>query len=459
MSTEALARTLATLRYDDLSVETRVHARQFFLDWLACCLRGAGEPAPGILAHAVADEASGTATATVFGAHPRRAPAGIAALLNGAASHTLDMDDLHNASIIHLGTVVMPAALAVAERTHASGRRVIEAIVAGCEAGARIGEAVNPESYFYWHTTGTAGTLAAAAAAAKVLGLDTAQTVACLGSAGTQAAGLWEFIADGAMSKALHAGRAAQSGILSADLAAEGFTAAKRILEGDKGFCRAMSPTPHFDKLSEGLGQSWRLDGNGYKAYTCCRHCHPAIAAALVLRDRAAIDPARIAAIHVKTYRAAAELVDNAAPATPYGYKFSLQYCVAAALLDGRVGLDAFTPEAVARDAARRLMSVLDVAIDPDIDAAFRRDPMKWAAEVAIETSDGASFREYVPYPKGDPMNPLSYAETEAKFRDVAAPRLPGGTADRLLRFAAGLDAVPDVAEALAFLSVPAVAA
>lgn len=459
MATEALAATLAGVRYDDLSEETRAHARQFFLDWLACCIRGADEPAPRILARVAEAEAAGNASATVFGAHPRRAPAGVAALLNGAASHTLDMDDLHNASIIHLGTVVMPAALATAERAHASGRTLIEAIVAGCEAAARIGEAVNPESYFFWHTTGTAGTFGAAAAAAKVLGLDPAQTVSCLGSAGTQAAGLWEFIADGAMSKALHAGRAAQSGILSADLAAQGFTAAKRILEGEKGFCRAMSPSPHLEKLTEGLGCSWRLDGNGYKAYTCCRHCHPAIAAMLALNKRHGLDPARIVAIRVKTYRAAAELVDNPTPATPYGHKFSMQYCVAAAALDGRVGLDVFTAGAVARAAARRLMSVLDVEIDPKIDAEFRRDPMKWAAEVSVETVGGEIFREYVPYPKGDPQNPLSYAETEAKFRDVAAPLLPPGMADRLLGIAANLDAVPDIAAALAFVSSPAVAA
>lgn len=459
MTTQALAALTAAIRYEDLLKSTRANARQFFLDWLACCIRGADQPAAKILRQVQAADGLGAPVATVFCARPFRAPAGVAALVNGAASHALDMDDLHNASIIHLGTVVMPAALAVAERIGASGRDLIAAIVAGCEAAARIGEAVNPESYFYWHTTGTAGTFGAAAAAANLLRLDTAQTVACFGSAGTQASGLWEFLIDGAMSKSLHAGKAAQNGILAADLARAGFTAARRILEGEKGFCRAMSPSPHLGKLSDGLGEGFRIDANGYKAYTCCRHCHSGINAALDLRAERGVDPAAIRAVTVRTYRVARDLVDNPAPATPYGHKFSLQYCVAAALVRGGVGLDAFTPEAVADPAVRAVMERVRVEVDAAIDADFVRDPMKWAAEVVVETTAGGRYSRYVPYPKGDPMNPLTYAETEAKFRAVASPVVGEREGERLLAIAAGLDAIPDVSAALAFLAAEAAVA
>lgn len=224
METEKLAQFVANLTFEQLSSKTIKMAKQSFLDWLGCCIRGSEELPAIILRRVVLAEAQNSAISTVFSKHHFRTSSRTAALLNGAASHTLDMDDLHNASIIHLGTVVMPAALAVAERTKSTGQDLITAIVAGYEVGARVGEAVNPDSYFFWHTTATAGTFGAAAAAAKLLNLDCQQTIHCLGSAGTQAAGLWEFLKDGAMSKPLHSGKAAFNGILAADLAKEGFT-------------------------------------------------------------------------------------------------------------------------------------------------------------------------------------------------------------------------------------------
>ncbi|WP_337995423.1 MmgE/PrpD family protein [Oleispirillum naphthae] len=453
MTTEALARAVASLRYEDLPQTTRQNAKQCFLDWLACCICGAPQPAAEILRREIAREGGGAPAATVFSAAPFRASALNAALLNGAASHALDMDDLHNASIIHLGTVVAPAALAVAERDRLSGRELIAAIVAGYEAGARVGEAVNPGSYFFWHTTGTAGTFGAAAAAARLLKLDAAATVSCFGSAGTQAAGLWEFLIDGAMSKSLHAGKAAMNGILAADLAKAGFTAARQILEGEKGFCRAMTAEPDLAKLTEGLGERYEIDENGFKAYTCCRHCHAAINAAQILRIEEEISPADVAAITVKTNRVAAALVDNPAPKTAYGHKFSLQYCTAAAVTHGRVGLAEFSEAAVAEPETRRLMAATQVVVDAALDAEYARDPKKWSAEVAIETRGGKRFSRFVPYPKGDPQNPLSYAETEEKFRGVATPVLGGERTARLLAVCAGLERVPDIAAAFAFLT------
>src|SRR5580700_4238753 len=183
-----------------------------------------------------------------------RSSAAGAALANGVASHILEFDDVHKGSTLHAAAPVIPAALAVAEREHADGRAFMLAVALGYEAALRIGEAVNPSHYRYWHPTGTAATFGAAVAAGSLMKLSPPQMVDALGSAGTQAAGLWEFNADGAMSKHLHPGKAAFNGILAADLARIGFTGASRVLEGERGFFRAMSASHDATRITSGLG-------------------------------------------------------------------------------------------------------------------------------------------------------------------------------------------------------------
>src|SRR5437764_9244079 len=175
---------------------------------------------------------------------------------------------------MHAGAAVISAALAVAEREHAAGQAFLLAVTLGYDAALRIGEAVNPSHYRFWHPTGTAATFGAAVAAGSLLRLDAEGLQHALGSAGTQAAGLWEFNADGTMSKHLHPGKAAFNGVLSADLAKAGFTGAGRILEGERGFVRAMSSATDFTRITEGLGSSWKISENCYKVWSCCGHTH-----------------------------------------------------------------------------------------------------------------------------------------------------------------------------------------
>src|SRR5207237_10321994 len=189
----------------------------------------------------------------------------VAPFANGIASHILELDDVHKASTMHAGAPVIPAALAVAEREHADGRAFMLAVTLGYDAALRIGEAVNPSHYRFWHPTGTAATFGAAVAAGSLLALDAARMLNALGSAGTQAAGLWEFNADGAMSKHLHPGKAAFNGVLSADLARAGFTGATRILEGDRGFFCAMSTSHDATRITDELGARWKVSENCYK--------------------------------------------------------------------------------------------------------------------------------------------------------------------------------------------------
>src|ERR1700742_3871654 len=235
---KTLADFLARTTWSDLPRSAIVDTQRSILDWLGSAMAGSIEP-PARMAQHVVSGLGACDEATVFSGH--RASAAAAALANGVASHILELDDIHKGSTVHAAAPVIPAALAVAERENADGRAFMLAVALGYEAALRIGEAVNPSHYEFWHPTGTAATFGAAAAAGSLLDLDAAQMVDALGSAGTQAAGLWEFNADGSMSKHLHAGKAAFNGILAADLARHGFTGASRILEGDRGFFRATS--------------------------------------------------------------------------------------------------------------------------------------------------------------------------------------------------------------------------
>jgi len=219
--TRQLAEVLASSTPDDLPADTLTHASRAVLDWLGSALAGSIEP-PARIAQQVAAGLGRADEATIFGAGLGSAAA--AAFANGVASHILELDDIHKGSTVHAAAPIVPAALAVAERGHASGRQFLAAVALGYEAAFRIGEAVNPSHYRFWHPTGTVATFGAAVAAGAVMRLTAGQMLHAIGTAGTQAAGLWEFNADGAMSKHLHPGKAAMDGVLSAYLARAGFT-------------------------------------------------------------------------------------------------------------------------------------------------------------------------------------------------------------------------------------------
>ncbi len=278
--TRRLAEFLAAARYPDLPPSVVDHARRAVLDWLGSALAGSVEP-PARRAQQFVASLGVSEDATVFSGG--RSSASGAALANGVAAHILEFDDIHKTSTVHAAAPVISAALAVAEREHVDGRAFLLAVTLGYEAALRIGEAVNPSHYRYWHPTGTAATFGAAAAAGSLIHLSPAQMLDALGSAGTQAAGLWEFNADGAMSKHLHPGKAAFNGILAADLARIGFTGATRILEGERGFFRAMSASYDESRVTDKLGETWKIAENCYKLYSCCGHTHTAIDVALDL--------------------------------------------------------------------------------------------------------------------------------------------------------------------------------
>ncbi len=403
-------------------------ARRYLLDWLGSTLAG-GELEPPRIVQAVVEELGGGAQATVL-ASGRRTSAPLAALANAAASHVLEMDDLDRASISHPGAPVIAAALAVGERDGASGEELLDAIAIGYEAMIRIGEALGPAHYEHWHMTGTSGTLGAACAASRLARFDPHRTLMALGSAGTMTAGLWEFLADGAMSKQLHPAKAAHDGVLATLLAARGFTAATRILEGPKGLFAAMAPDGDPAAIVSGLGPemaSWRIGGVSFKVHASCRHTHPAVDAALALREEQGLDPADVERITVRLYGQALGLLEGMEPTTPYAAKFSLPYCVASALTYGDLAPHRFSDEAIVDPGVLALADRISFSVDPELDALY---PRAWPSIVRVTTAHGRTLERRVDHPAGDPENGLSDEDVAAKFTSMVGPLLGGRSGD-----------------------------
>ena len=370
-----------------------------------------------------------------------------AAALNAVFGHVMDMDDVHNASITHLAVITVPTAFALGQQLGKSGKEIIEAEAAGYEAGARIGEAINPSSYKYWHTTGVVGAFAAGVTAAKLLGLDEEQMVNCLGSAGTQAAGLWEFLASGSMSKVLHTANANLCGLRSAELAKLGFTGAPTILEGDRAFVNALAPEPDLDSLTKGFGEGYRIEENSFKPYACCRHTHSANYCIEKILSAHALDPEDIVSITDDTYSTAVQTTNNPYPENPYAAKFSLQFCIAAAIVLKDLSDRTFTVENINNPAVKALMEKIKVKVNKELDDEFKQDPNQWSHRLTICLKNGETITEQVDYPIGDFKNPFDWEMADRKFRLLTEDMIGGEGVTRLLDKLHNLETIQDINE------------
>jgi len=379
----------------------------------------------------------------------RRTSPLFAALVNGAASHVVEQDDLHNASVFHPATVVFPAALAAAQQTGASGQDMISASVAGYEMGVRVGSYLGRSHYKVFHTTGTAGTLAASTAVSHLLGADEEVMLHALGSAGTQAAGLWEFLRDAADSKQLHTAKAAADGLLAAYIARDGFTGATRILEGKQGMAAGMSSDAEAERLVEGLGEKWAVPETSFKFHASCRHTHPAADALLEGMRENGLDADQIAGVRARVHGAAIDVLGPVSdPRTIHQSKFSMGFVLALIAARGSAGIDDFTEEALEDPELRGFSERVEMVLDPEVDAAY---PRRWIGLVEIETTGGDRITSRVDVPKGDPGNTLSREELEEKARRLAA--FQGGASDEEMDGIIGrvwnLDREPDVRDLL----------
>ncbi|MDP1731406.1 MAG: MmgE/PrpD family protein [Devosia sp.] len=412
-----LATFAASLHYGDIPDEVVARAVDFFVDWAGSALSGSGQRAIGILERFAETMGPSGGKAQILTSRRMTSPL-FAALVNAAASHISEQDDVHNGSVFHPAAVVFPAALATAQHAGASGRDFIAAAVAGYETGIRVGEFLGRSHYRVFHTTGTAGTIAAAVAAGRLLKLSPAAMVEAIGSAGTQAAGLWEFLRDAADSKQLHTAKAAGDGLTAAFLAKDGFTGAKRILEGPQGMAAGMSSDADPAKLTDRLGSRWALIETSFKFHASCRHTHPSADALLQVIETGGLSPLDIDRVTAHVHQGALDVLGPVTnPATVHQAKFSMPATLGLIAVHRRAGMAEYNGY-FKDERARSFLHRVQMQFDPEVDAAY---PNRWIGKVTVVAKDGRKLSGRVDEPKGDPGNTLSREEIDAKARRLAA--------------------------------------
>jgi 2-methylcitrate dehydratase PrpD len=415
---QTLSAFLASIRYEDLPEPVVARTEELFLDWFASALAGKGARPVSTIAAFAAAMGPGDGTAENLLTRKHTSPL-FAALVNGAASHFVEQDDLHNSSVLHPGTVVFPAVLAAAQDVGATGRDLIAAAVAGYECGVRVGEFLGRSHYKIFHTTGTAGKLAAAAGVAHVLKLDAGKMQHCLGSAGTMAAGLWEFLRDAADSKQLHTAKAAADGLMAAYIARDGFTGARDILEGRQGMAAGMSSDADARWLVDGLGTRWATAETSFKFHASCRHTHPAADALQTLMRQHQLKADDIVKVTAHVHQGAIDVLGPVTdPQTVHQSKFSMGFVLAMIATLGRASLADFTEKSIKNNELRKFHDRVTMVFDKDIDAAY---PRRWIGRVTVQTGDGRTLECRVETPKGDPENTLSRPELEDKAQRLVA--------------------------------------
>lgn len=411
-----LAHFAAELQYENIPAPVMRRAEDLFLDWLGSALAGKiGRPVQAIeaLAREMGPQQGGS---EVLISRRKTSPL-FAAMVNGASSHYIEQDDVHNGSVFHPAAVIFPAVLAIAQDRDLSGREMMTAAVAGYEAGIRIGEFMGRSHYKVFHTTGTVGTVAAAIAVGRLINLSPEKMRHAIGSAGTQAAGLWEFLKDAADSKQLHTAKAASDGLLAALLAEKGFSGAKQILEGTKGMAAGMSQDANVACLTDRLGERWATIETSFKFHASCRHTHPAADALLQVMQQHGLKADQIASVTTRVHQGAIDVLGPVVdPQTVHQAKFSMGTVLGLIGLYGKAGVREFDEsfrEAAVQDFRKRV----NMELDDEVDGAY---PARWIGKVTVKTVDGRELHGRVDEPKGDPGNSLSREELEHKAVSLA---------------------------------------
>lgn len=457
-ATRDIADWVAGASLDRMPAEVVERARAGVIDTIGVILAGVHEPVTRIAAGLVADD-GGTPAAAQLGT-TLRTTAEAAALLNGISGHALDYDDVSASLTGHPSVVVVPAALAAAELAEASGAGFLQAYVVGVEVMAKLGLAIGPAHYRAgWHATSTLGTLGAAAAAGRVLGLDAERLAHALAIAVSEASGSRRNF--GTMTKPFHAGHAARCGVAAARLAARGMTGDPTAIEAPLGLFALLSygegrPVA----IGPALGRPYDLAAAGLsvKKYPCCFATHRAADAVLDLRTRHGIlAPAQVEAVTVTVPVGGVSPLIHDRPTNGLEAKFSMQYVLAAALLDGRIGLDAFRDEAVHRPEAQALLAHITVHEDAGIPVGA--NPIEEGhVDVEVRLRGGAVVTRRVTHPRGSPADPLRPEDLAAKFRGCAAAVLDRDQAEAAFQRLLEVDREPDVRGLVAALT-PAAAA
>jgi len=444
--TRTLARFLVQHRYPDIPEKVRHEAARSFLNWVGCAV-GACRHETVERALAALDEFSGPRVATILG-RGEKVDVMLAALLNGASSHTFDFDDTHLKTVIHPSGPVASAILALAEKKPVRGEDFVHAFILGIEAECRIGNAVYPSHYDAgWHITATAGVFGAAAAAGRLLGLTEQQMVWALGIAATQSSGLREMF--GTMAKPMHPGMAARNGLAAAFLAQQNFTSAEQGIEGRRGFANVLATGRNFAEITERLGETWEISLNTYKPFACGIVEHPAIDGCIQLRNEHNIRPEDVQSVSLKVHPLVLELTGKKTPQTGLEGKFSVYHSCAVAILFGAAGEAQYSDEAV-RDPG---VAALRDRVTATAEKGVHEDQVR----IAVKLRDGRTLEKYVEHAVGSLDKPMSDADLEAKFKGLAEGILSRPETENLMRLCWDVARLKDAGE-VARASVPAAA-
>jgi 2-methylcitrate dehydratase PrpD len=437
-----LARHFSSLTIDRIPAKHLADARALIADWFGVALAGS-RAGSGAIARRFAVETGGREEASLVNGGGARVPAVHAAFANAIASHSVELDDVDILALFHFSPPVVAAALAAAERAGSSGAELLTAVVAGCEAMARLSDATNPSLRDRgYHTTPAVGVFGAAVAAGLLFRLDEEAMTSALGLAGAQASGLMEMYGP-SMQKRFNPGPAARNGVTSAVMAQLGFTGAATILDGQRGFCRAFSDQFDPAALTRGLGTEFPIFIE-YKAYACARPIHNGIDCAIDIRRQmgaARVDGIR--RITIRRHPAWAHYHQIPRPATHHEAQVSLNYSVAVALREGAALLPQYTDEKVHEPGILRLSEMVTVVPDDSL-------PRGVSCHMTVEAEDGAIFTSQVDHPRGSIANPMTPAEAAAKTHLLADPVIGAASVDRLLEQIACVESLPRAAELMA---------
>ncbi len=399
-----------------ISVGARVRAALHLLDWMGCAHRGNTGEVGGVLKQWTGRQASGTSWAC---GSNNGLQASDAIFWNGCLGSCDEMDDVHREAVVHPGDIVIPAALAVAQRERADASAFLDAIVVGYETTILLGLLADKSHYAHWYTTATAGVFGSAMASSRLLGLDTLQMQNALGLAGLQSSGVWQCRLEAGLGKQLAAGHSAQAGLLSADLAAAGMTGPLAILEGNLGWLKATSgncdETRARSLLQVTDRSPWRLHEVSFKPWSACRHAHPAIECALQLYAQGCTAQ-DITQISLDTYSVALSFADQPHPKTSHEAKFSLQHAIAWSLVHGSFGLEATSLAHLSDPACTALRARVSLNVGAEQEAAY---PRRFGARLHVRTKGNKAMTSQVVHVLGDPENPLHPEQVEAKAIDL----------------------------------------
>ena len=453
--TQILAKFASNVNYEDLPPDVVDRAKYFCLDFAGVTLNGSTTDSAKAVVRAL-DDVGRSGPSTIVGTNKRALPE-YAAMANGTAFHSIEMDDVNNEASLHPGVVAFPTALAMADIAPVSGKDFISAVVAGYDVIIRLGRALKPKEHYGrgFHPTGTCGAFGGAAVAARLLGLQGDDYTHALGIAGSQAAGSMEYLAQGAWTKRLHPGWSAHSGIWAALLARAGYSGPTTILEGRDGFLNAYSGDPDPSLVLKDLGEEYQVTRTGVKPHACCRYNQGPIDCLLEIgksNDFQAMDIEEVKiGVLSQGMRLVAEPVEaKRNPESVVDMQFSMPFAAAVALSYGSASLNEYAIGIPDRPQVRHIMDRVQCVTDPKLDA---QTPKLFPAWAEVRTSNGRTMRSELTYPKGDPENPVTWDEMRTKFNLLSAPVISSQRQKEIISAIDSLEQMDDVRQLASLLS------